>query len=148
GCGGARRPQAGRDLRRPGPARRRVPRAGYRPLRDPGRRAHRQPGPRQRRGRAGRTDPGHQPWPRRRRRPDRRHRHARPVRPGARRRGAGAVRLLVLLWEALSTTWANKVSTALVALLVAIMCATTLATVGRTAAAEQQVAERLDAAGS
>lgn len=58
------------------------------------------------------------------------------------------MRFLVLLREALSTTWANKVPTALVALLVAIMCATTLATVGRTAAAEQQVAERLDAAGS
>lgn len=58
------------------------------------------------------------------------------------------VRILVLLREALSTTWANKVPTALVAFLVAIMCATTLATVGRTAAAEQQVADRLDAAGS
>src|SRR5690606_2271114 len=84
----------------------------------------------------------------RRRWADRRHRHPRPVRAGARRRGARAVRFLVLLREALSTTWANKVPTALVALLVAIMCATTLATVGRTAAAEQQVAERLDAAGS
>lgn len=53
-----------------------------------------------------------------------------------------------LLRESLSTAWANKVPTALVALLVAIMCAATLATVGRTAAAEQQVADRLDAAGS
>lgn len=60
----------------------------------------------------------------------------------------GTVRFLSLLREALSTAWANKVPTALVALLVAIMCATTLATVGRTAAAEQQVADRLDAAGS
>lgn len=60
----------------------------------------------------------------------------------------GVVRFTSLLREALSTAWANKVPTALVALLVAVMCATTLATVGRTAAAEQQVADRLDAAGS
>ena len=58
------------------------------------------------------------------------------------------MRFASLLREGLSTAWANKVPTALVALLVAIMCATTLATVGRTAAAEQQVADRLDAAGS
>ncbi|WP_162802012.1 ABC transporter permease [Ornithinimicrobium murale] len=58
------------------------------------------------------------------------------------------MRFTSLLREALSTAWANKVPTALVAMLVAIMCATTLATVGRTAAAEQQVADRLDAAGS
>lgn len=54
----------------------------------------------------------------------------------------------VLLREALATAWANKVPSTLVAFLVAVMCATTLATVGRTAAAEQQVADRLDAAGS
>ncbi|USQ81881.1 permease [Ornithinimicrobium faecis] len=58
------------------------------------------------------------------------------------------MRFTSLLREAASTAWANKVPTALVAMLVAIMCATTLATVGRTAAAEQQVADRLDAAGS
>lgn len=58
------------------------------------------------------------------------------------------MRFLVLLREALSTTWANKVPTALVVFLVSIMCAATLATVGRTAAAEEQVAQRLDAAGS
>ena len=58
------------------------------------------------------------------------------------------MRFLSLVRESLSTAWANKVPTALVALLVAIMCAATLATVGRTAAAEQQVADRLDAAGS
>lgn len=58
------------------------------------------------------------------------------------------MRFFSLLREALSTAWANKVPTALVVLLVGVMCATTLATVGRTAAAEQQVADRLDAAGS
>lgn len=58
------------------------------------------------------------------------------------------MRFTSLLREAVSTAWANKVPTALVILLVGIMCGTTLATVGRTAAAEQQVADRLDAAGS
>lgn len=58
------------------------------------------------------------------------------------------MRPLVLIREALATTWANKVPTTLVAFLVTVMCATTLATVGRTAAAEQQVDQRLDAAGS
>lgn len=58
------------------------------------------------------------------------------------------MRFTSLLREALSTAWANKVPTVLVTLLVGIMCATTLATVGRTAAAEQQVSDRLDAAGS
>lgn len=57
------------------------------------------------------------------------------------------VRFTSLLREALSTAWANEVRTALVALLVGIMCATTLATVGRTAAAGRQVADRLDTAG-
>lgn len=55
---------------------------------------------------------------------------------------------LNLLREALATTWANKVPTALVALLVAVMCGATLTTVGQTAAAEQQLADRLDGAGS
>ncbi|WP_141784003.1 ABC transporter permease [Ornithinicoccus hortensis] len=50
--------------------------------------------------------------------------------------------------EGLATAWANKVPSVLVMLLVAVMCGTTLATVGRTAAAEEQVADRLDAAGS
>lgn len=58
------------------------------------------------------------------------------------------MRPLVLLREALSTAWANKVPTALVCLLAAVMCAATLSTVGRTAAAEAQISERLDAAGS
>lgn len=58
------------------------------------------------------------------------------------------MRVLTLIREALATTWANKVPSTLVCLLVAVMCATTLATVGRTAAAEAQIADRLDAAGS
>lgn len=58
------------------------------------------------------------------------------------------MRATALVREAVATAWASKVPTTLVALLVAVMCATTLATVGRTAAAEVQVAERLDAAGS
>ncbi len=53
-----------------------------------------------------------------------------------------------LVREAVATAWATKVPTTLVALLVAVMCATTLATVGRTAAAEAQVAQRLDTAGA
>ena len=58
------------------------------------------------------------------------------------------MKLWVLLREGLATTWANKVPTALVAFLVAVMVASTLATVGRTAAAENQLEERMDAAGS
>lgn len=58
------------------------------------------------------------------------------------------MRMLVLLREALATTWAAKVPAALVTFLVATMCAATLATVGRTAAAEAQLLERLDSAGS
>lgn len=54
----------------------------------------------------------------------------------------------MLLRESLATIWATKVPTVLVAFLVAAMCASTLATVGRTAAAEEQVSDRLDAAGS
>ncbi|HJE51020.1 MAG TPA: FtsX-like permease family protein [Tessaracoccus flavescens] len=54
----------------------------------------------------------------------------------------------VTLREGLATTWANKVPTALVAFLVAVMVAGTLATVGRTAAAEGQLEQRIDAAGS
>ena len=50
--------------------------------------------------------------------------------------------------EGLATAWANKVPSVLVMFLVAVMCGATLATVGRTAAAEEQVADRLDAAGS
>jgi len=53
-----------------------------------------------------------------------------------------------MLRESLATTWAAKVPAALVTGLVATMCAATIATVGRTAAAEAQVLERLDQAGS
>lgn len=50
--------------------------------------------------------------------------------------------------EALATTWAAKVPSALVAFLVAAMCTGTLATVGRTVAAEEQLLERMDSAGA
>ena len=53
-----------------------------------------------------------------------------------------------MLREALATTWAAKVPSTLVTFLVAVMCAATLATVGRTAAAEEQLLDRLDSAGS
>lgn len=53
-----------------------------------------------------------------------------------------------LLREAAATVRASRVPSVLVALLVAVMCAATLATVGRTVAAERQVADRMDAAGS
>lgn len=55
---------------------------------------------------------------------------------------------LALLREALATTWANKVPSALVCLIVAAMCMMTISTVGRTAAAEAQVAERITSAGA
>ncbi|WP_296137590.1 ABC transporter permease [uncultured Tessaracoccus sp.] len=54
----------------------------------------------------------------------------------------------MLLREALATTWANKVPSALVTVLVALMVGATIGTVGRTAAAEQELATRLDDAGS
>ena len=56
--------------------------------------------------------------------------------------------LSTLLREAWATTWANKVPSALVCLIVAAMCAMTISTVGRTAAAEAQVAERINSAGA
>jgi putative ABC transport system permease protein len=58
------------------------------------------------------------------------------------------VRLLLLLREALATAWASKVPSALITVFVATMCAATLATVGRTAAAENLLTQRLDSAGS
>ncbi|MBC7271176.1 MAG: permease [Actinomycetales bacterium] len=58
------------------------------------------------------------------------------------------MRPLLILREALATAWAAKVPSALVVVLVATMCAATLATVGRTAAAEAQLLDRLDSAGS
>lgn len=54
----------------------------------------------------------------------------------------------VLLREAFATTWANKVPTILVCLITAAMCIMTISTVGRTAAAEAQVAERINSAGA
>ena len=58
------------------------------------------------------------------------------------------MRALLMVREALATAWASKVPSALVLFLVATMCAATLATVGRTAAAEEQLMDRLDSAGS
>lgn len=55
---------------------------------------------------------------------------------------------LALLREALATTWANKVPSALVCLIVVAMCIMTISTVGRTAAAEAQVADRINSAGA
>lgn len=58
------------------------------------------------------------------------------------------MRLPNLLRESAKTAWATKVPSALIVLLVAVMCAATLATVGRTAAAEALLYERLDSAGA
>lgn len=61
---------------------------------------------------------------------------------------AGGMRLGALLREVIASAFAQKVPTVMVAILVAAMCATTLATVGRSAAAEAQVLQRLDSAGA
>lgn len=53
-----------------------------------------------------------------------------------------------LITETLATVRGQKVPTIATIVLVAVMCTTVLATVGRTAASELQVAQRLDAAGS
>ncbi|WP_448073662.1 FtsX-like permease family protein [Georgenia yuyongxinii] len=58
------------------------------------------------------------------------------------------MRPLEVLREATRTVLAQRVSALLIALLTAAMCLTTLATVGRTAAAEAQVQARLEGAGS
>ena len=58
------------------------------------------------------------------------------------------MRPVLMLREALATTWASKVPSAIVTCLVAAMCAASIATVGRTAAAEAQLLQRLDSAGS
>lgn len=58
------------------------------------------------------------------------------------------MRLVELLREAVAASRAQRVPTALVALLAGAMCLTTILTVGRTAAAETAVATRLDEAGS
>lgn len=50
--------------------------------------------------------------------------------------------------EIWALTWAQKTSTILVIVLVGAMCLTTLLTVGRSAAAEVQVAQRMESAGS
>lgn len=58
------------------------------------------------------------------------------------------MRLRELLAEAWASARAQKVPTILVAFLVAAMCATTLLTVGRAAAAQDRVTARIDGAGS
>lgn len=50
--------------------------------------------------------------------------------------------------EIWALTWAQKTSAVLVVVLVGAMCLTTLLTVGRSAAAEVQVAQRMESAGS
>lgn len=52
------------------------------------------------------------------------------------------------LREAIATVRASRVPSTLVALLTAVMCASTLATVGRTVSAEREIQARMDAAGS
>lgn len=58
------------------------------------------------------------------------------------------MRPLLSLREAALTAWSAKVPTVLVLLLTGIMCAATLATVGRSAQAEADVLSRLESAGS
>lgn len=58
------------------------------------------------------------------------------------------MRLSTLVAEAVRTATAQRVSSAMVAVLCAAICTVTLLTVGRTAAAEEAVLARLDAAGS
>ena len=58
------------------------------------------------------------------------------------------MRLSTLLAEAVRAAASQRVSSVLVAMLCAAICAVTLLTVGRTAAAEDQVLSRLDTAGS
>nr|NLD41659.1 permease [Actinomycetales bacterium] len=58
------------------------------------------------------------------------------------------MRILELLREVAAATWAQKIPALMVALLTGAMCVTTLLTVGRSAAAEEQVAARMESAGS
>lgn len=58
------------------------------------------------------------------------------------------MRSSLLVREAALTAWAARVPTVLVVLLAAAMCATTIATVGRSAQAEADVLSRLETAGS
>ena len=53
-----------------------------------------------------------------------------------------------LLREAWASAWASKVPTALVAIVVATMCFVALSTVGKAAANEDQIRQRLEAAGA
>lgn len=58
------------------------------------------------------------------------------------------MRRAALVRESLSAAWSSKVPSAIIALIVAAMCVMTISTVGRTAAAEAQVAERINSAGA
>lgn len=58
------------------------------------------------------------------------------------------MRLTAMLAEAARTAAAQRVSSLMVAVLCGAICAVTLLTVGRTAAAEEQLLSRLDSAGS
>jgi len=58
------------------------------------------------------------------------------------------VRLRELLRETWAATWASKVSSALMAIVVATMCFAALMTVGRTAAAAADIAQRMEQAGA
>lgn len=58
------------------------------------------------------------------------------------------MRLRALLREALAAGWASKVPTALVAVVVAAMCFVALSTVGKAAANEDQIRQRLETAGA
>lgn len=58
------------------------------------------------------------------------------------------MRLTSLLREAVATTWAARVASALVVAVVAGMCFAAVATVGRSASAVDQVTDRLDEAGA
>lgn len=62
--------------------------------------------------------------------------------------GLGYPRLAAVVREALVSATRARVPSLLVAILVAAVCVTTLATVGRANAAEVQVAERMDSAGA
>lgn len=58
------------------------------------------------------------------------------------------MRLGTLLREAWATTWAAKVSSTLIAVVVAAMCVASIVTVGRSAAAAAEVAARMEQAGA
>jgi len=61
---------------------------------------------------------------------------------------APSPRLGPLFREAIVSAWKARIPSGLVVFIVAAVCATTLVTVGRTAAAEAQVAERMESAGA